>query len=39
METMAIQLSLVIGLVGYLMVVAGIGKRRLEWRPRKRRRR
>lgn len=37
--TTAIQLSLLIGLVGYLMVLAGVGKRRLEWKRRNRRRR
>lgn len=39
METTAIQLSVLIGLVGYLMVLAGVGKRRLEWKRRNRRRR
>ncbi len=39
MNATAIQLSLVIGLVGYLMVLAGIGKGRLEWKRRNRRRR
>jgi hypothetical protein len=37
MENTAVQLSLLIGLVGYLMMAAGVGKRRLEWKRRKRR--